>query len=156
MNNITIRPCDFIYPKTTLLLDGDAKYDPLQTSVSQGDLERSWRQGLELIEAVWDKWTSEYLSELRKQHYNPKKGATVPEVGEVVLLSSDKKPRSQWPLAIVTEQKISSDGVCRTVKLKTASGNIHERPTDAVIPLEKKRGAQAAQFNDQEPKRTPP
>ena len=44
------------------------------------------------------------------------------QVGEVVLLGSDNRKRLDWSLARAVEFIPGRDGVCRLVKLKTATG----------------------------------
>ncbi|VDP84308.1 unnamed protein product [Echinostoma caproni] len=44
------------------------------------------------------------------------------KVGAVVLMSDGKLQRDDWPLDVVIESHTDSDGLVRTVKLKTSAG----------------------------------
>ena len=49
-------------------------------------------------------------------------------IGDVVLLHEDNKPRGFWKLAIVRELVIGKDGEARGAVVKTGSGSLLRRP----------------------------
>lgn len=53
-------------------------------------------------DAMWKRWTGEYLTALRERHHcnrNGKKGSL--QIGDVVIVQADVKNRGRWPLGIV-------------------------------------------------------
>ena len=57
------------------------------------------------------------------------------QVGDVVLLMDKQQDKSQWPLARVVETFPGSDGLVRTVEVKTAAGS-YLRPVQRLCMLE--------------------
>ncbi|KRX44308.1 hypothetical protein T05_6686, partial [Trichinella murrelli] len=57
--------------------------------------------------------------------YIKMKGKQEPHVGDIVLVSEDDVPTHMWPMARVIEVYPGSDGVVRTVKVKTLKGTYH-------------------------------
>ncbi|XP_046862793.1 uncharacterized protein LOC124456377 [Xenia sp. Carnegie-2017] len=87
-------------------------------------------------QALWKRWSKEYLTALREQHnmsHWTKK--FIVNVGDVVLIKSNEKNRGKWPLGIVIETYPGRDGVIRGVMLKTPNGNL-ERPVQLLYPME--------------------
>jgi hypothetical protein len=65
-------------------------------------------------EAMWNRWTKEYIRSLREQHRRAGGEQTpFPAVGEVVMIKGEKKNRNTWKLAIVTELIKGRDGIIR-------------------------------------------
>ena len=53
-------------------------------------------------DAVWFRWTKEYLRGLRERHrLKHKDDSTHPAVGDVVIIKSDEKNRAQWKLGVL-------------------------------------------------------
>ncbi|KAH9403312.1 hypothetical protein TYRP_015195 [Tyrophagus putrescentiae] len=86
-------------------------------------------------------WKSHYILELRNFHQHTEK-QTVPrrfEIGDVVHARSPSSRLDQWPLGIVTHVFTSSDGISRSVKVRTLSrGNVVEETKDVrnLVPTE--------------------
>ena len=71
-------------------------------------------------EAMWSRWTKEYLRALRERH-NMKHPDTKPQlaVGYVVMIKSPfEKSRNKWPLGIVQTLIEGRDGEIRAVKFR--------------------------------------
>ena len=87
-------------------------------------------------DAMWSRWTKEYLRGLRERHNlkHDGKGSTL-AVGDVVLIHSEDRNRGKWPLGIVETLHSGSDGVVRGVKLRTGGGHL-ERALNHLYPLE--------------------
>ena len=101
-----------------------------------GDL-RKWAKYLRRCkEAVWQRWTREYLRGLRERHqlkHSARPFALT--VGEVVLIKSEDRNRGSWRMGIVKDLMPGRDGVVRVVKLR-ASKNYLERAVQHLYPLE--------------------
>ncbi|KRY06743.1 hypothetical protein T03_17811, partial [Trichinella britovi] len=58
-----------------------------------------------------------------------------PEVDDLVLVTEDTVPRNRWKLGVTTELLPGSDGVVRSVRLRTARG-VLTRPSRLLVLLE--------------------
>jgi len=95
-----------------------------------------WRQVQLLTDNFWRRFRKEYLHTLhrRQKWITPHRNA---KPGDLVLLHEDNAPRNIWPLARILEVFPSpSDGLVRTVRLKTAGGSIFIRPIHKTYFLE--------------------
>ena len=89
-------------------------------------------------DALWKRWTREYLTALREPHNLNSRGKSRPlEIGDVVIIRSEEKNRGKWPLGIVEELFEGRDGVLRAVKLR-AGKTFLERAIQHLYPLELK------------------
>ena len=106
--------------------------------IEEKDLRKRAKQLLKCKQAMWNRWTREYVRGLREQHRITRpKSIQYPKVGEVVIVKEDQKPRNTWKLAIVKQLITGKDGVIRGAKLKTAGGNNYlERAIQHLYPLE--------------------
>ena len=87
-------------------------------------------------DALWKRWTREYLTALRERHNLNGRGKSSPlEIGDVVIIRSEEKNRGKWPLGIVEELFKGRDGVVRAVKLR-AGKTFLERAIQHLYPLE--------------------
>ncbi|XP_067022915.1 uncharacterized protein [Acropora muricata] len=87
-------------------------------------------------DAVWSRWTREYLRGLWERHCLKHKGdSTYPAEGEVVIIKSDEKNRARWKMGVVIDMITGRDGVVRGAKLRTPKSVI-ERPVQHLYPLE--------------------
>ena len=87
-------------------------------------------------DAVWSRWTREYLRGLRERHRLKHKGdSTYPAEGEVVITKSDEKNRARWKMGVVIDVITGRDGVVRGAKLRTPKSVI-EVPVQHLYPLE--------------------
>ena len=96
----------------------------------------------------WQKWQSEYLSELREQHKERSdKGSKSMnreiQEGELVIIQEDSLPKGQWRMRLVEQLLRSQDGVIRgaEVKVVTRNGKTNRlrRPVTKLCPLEVRR-----------------
>ena len=87
-------------------------------------------------DAMWTRWTKEYLRGLRERHNlkHDGKGSTL-TVGDVVIVHSEDRNRGKWPLGIVEKLYTGRDGVVRGVKLRAGGGHL-ERAVNHLYPLE--------------------
>ena len=87
-------------------------------------------------DAVWRRWSREYLVALReRQNCNGKGKASSLNPGDGVLIRSEEKNRGKWPLGVVVELFNGRDGVVRAVKLR-AGKTFLERPIQHLYPME--------------------
>ena len=69
---------------------------------------------------IWRRWSSEYLRALRERHrlnYGSSKNPL--SVGNVVILKSEERNRSYWPLGIIEKLIVGRNGVVRAAKVRT-------------------------------------
>lgn len=87
-------------------------------------------------DALWSRWTTEYLRGLRERHRpKHKEGANYPTRGDVVIIKSEEKNRGYWKLGIIEELLPGRDGVVRATRLR-AGKSYMERPVQHLYSLE--------------------
>jgi hypothetical protein len=98
-----------------------------------------------LSENLCSRWQNEYLSRLQLINNHREETPHV-DVGDLVIVTDDKKPRSRWPLGKIIQIIRGRDQIIRMVKLK---GNNREyfRPIQHVIPLEVKIDMSSFPYN---------
>ena len=84
---------------------------------------------------MWSPWSKEYLRSLRERHraQTGTLGDSL-SVGDVIMKSEDKN-RGKWPLGIVEELIVRSDGVVREARLRAGKSHV-ERAVQHLFPLE--------------------
>jgi len=87
-------------------------------------------------DAVWSRWTKEYLRGLRERHCLKHKGdSNLPAKEDVVIIKSNENNRAQWKLGIVEDLVTGRDGVVRGAKVRTPK-SVTEWPVQFLSPLE--------------------
>ena len=96
-------------------------------------LLRRWQLCQALVQHFWQRWSSEYLSQLLKfsKWHFPSRNF---EVGDIVCLHEDGLVPTKWPLARVVAVYPGSDGLVRVVSVKTAKG-MYKHPVTKVAFL---------------------
>ena len=93
----------------------------------------------------WNRWRSEYLSELREAHcHSVRRNATVKHpvlsVGEVVIVHDERLPRGLWKLGRIQEVMKGRDGQVRGATVRMANRDRQQvllhRPIQLLYPLE--------------------
>ena len=97
------------------------------------DLRKRAKFLLKYEQEMWNRWTREYVRSLRE--LSGAKKTPHPNVGDVVIVKEDQKPRNVWKLAVVNQLITGRDGVVRAAKLKTGNGYL-ERAIQHLFPLE--------------------
>ena len=89
-------------------------------------LLRRWHLCQNLVRHFWQRWSSEYLSTLRKftKWHHPSRNASI---GDVVVLQEDGLVPAKWPIAMIVEVCKGKDGLVRVVTVKTPTGT-YKRP----------------------------
>jgi len=95
---------------------------------------RRWRQVQYLADLFWRRWTKEYLPLLRQRTRWQTPTENV-RVGDLVVVVDYLLPRNQWLLARVLETLPGSDGLVRTVRIRTATAEMI-RPVAKLCLLE--------------------
>ena len=86
--------------------------------------------------AMWSRWTAEYLCALRECHrlkHGDKKCSLA--FADVVIINSSERNRNSWPLGFVERLFEGRDGTVRGLRLQTAQSHI-EFPIQHLYPLE--------------------
>jgi hypothetical protein len=91
-----------------------------------------------LLNRFWERFCSEYLTELRERETTSAQGTPDLSVGDVVLIKENNVSRMEWPLGRVIRLVTSEDGVVRGAVLQTKDG-VRKRPVNKLCPLEIKR-----------------
>ena len=106
-------------------------------------------------QAMWSRWTREYVRGLREQHRRVGgEQSRHPSIGDVVIIKDEQKNRNQWKLAIVTELIKGRDDVMRAAKLKSSKG-VLERAIQHLFPLELQCDRKRVSLNPTVPEYTP-
>lgn len=97
-------------------------------------VKRRWRQAQYLANVFWSRWKREYLVSLNQRKKWTRIKPNV-KIGDLVLLCDVNLPRNLWPLGRIVTCYESSDGLIRSVKVKTVSG-VYDRPITKIVSLE--------------------
>ena len=106
---------------------------PTLVSVKQMDDRKRWKQVQALTTQFWQRWMKEYVPTIttRSKWYGD--GATV-KAGEVVVLKEMKTEKGVWPIVRITKVHTGTDGIIRSVDIKTKDGTYH-RPLNKLGKL---------------------
>ena len=93
-----LTPASLLYPQSNVLPELGPHH------IADYDLRKRAKHLLRCKEAMWKRWSREYLRGLRERHNlnHPGKPFTL-AVGDVVIVKSEDKNRGRWPLGIVVE-----------------------------------------------------
>ena len=70
-------------------------------------------------DALWSRWTREYLRSLRERHnLSHAERNSPPAVGDVIIIQPEDRNRAKWPHGIVEELYPGRNGVVRSLKLR--------------------------------------
>ena len=108
-----------------------------ETSDVEGvELRKRARHLSKCKDAVWSRWTKEYMNGLRERHNLNNKGKEVSvKVGDVVLIQNDERNRGKWNVGIVVKLIKGKDGVVRAAKLRAGKSYL-ERAIQQLAPME--------------------
>ena len=123
-------------PNSMLFMNSNTLPELQPHHIEDSDLRKRAKHLLKCKEAVWRRWTQEYLRNLRERHRSKagNRGA-VPAVGDVVIIATDERKRGRWPLGIVEELIVGKDGNVRGAKVRTDKSQL-ERAVQHLYPLE--------------------
>ena len=87
-------------------------------------------------QALWSRWTKEYMRGLRERHNMKKRSESCSLTkGDVVIIRGDEKDRNQWKLGIIVELIEGVDGIVRAARLRAGKNHL-ERAIQHLYPLE--------------------
>ena len=105
-------------------------------NVEDTDLRKRAKYLRKCKDAVWRRWTKEYLSALRERHnLKHETKLTAPKVGDVVIIKNDERNREKWQLGVIVQLLTGKDGIVRGAKLRAGKG-VLERAVQQLYPLE--------------------
>ncbi|XP_067208930.1 uncharacterized protein [Linepithema humile] len=102
------------------------------TSVPANRLS-TWEHITKVRQDFWSRWSLEYLNELQIRRKWIKDGDKI-DIGMIVLVKEKGLPCMQWALGTVTEIHPGTDGVVRTVTIKTLTEEL-KRSVKCICPL---------------------
>jgi transposase InsO family protein len=120
-------------PNHLLILNGGPA--PIPGVFHDSDRYRKrWRHVQHVVDTFWKRWIREYLPQLHKvsKWHDVKPNL---KVNDLVLVMEESTPRGLWPMGIVSDVKKSSDGLVRTVHVRTKSKEL-VRPITKIVLLE--------------------
>lgn len=126
----TLTPNLLQFGRPNLLPEAQSHHLPIP------DLRKRARYLNRCKDALWGRWTSEYLRGLRERHNlkcKPSKKSIAK--GDVMIIKGDEKNRGQWRLGIVEELIVGGDGVTRGARLRAGKSTL-ERPIQHLYPME--------------------
>ncbi len=128
------RDLNALTPNNLLLLKSDVILPPGIFDKTDQYCQRRWRQIQHMANVFWKRWVREYLPILQaRQKWQTVKRNLAKD--DIVLVADKSTPRNCWPLARILEVYHGRDGLIRSVKLKTATGEL-VRPIDKLCLLE--------------------
>ena len=92
-----------------------------------------WRRIQHLANAFWSRWRKEIVCTAQERRKWTRTATNV-EVGDVVLVVDDERPRSRWSLARVVATHPGGDDLVRKVRVRTGSSE-YERPVHRLVML---------------------
>ena len=104
------------------------------TDISHHNVNKRVERQTLLIQHFWRRWKTEYLTSLREFHRTTGKTEQSIREGDIVQIH-DETPRTNWKLGLVKELVRGKDGLVRSVKIRTRTGET-TRPIIKLYPLE--------------------
>ena len=95
---------------------------------------KRWRQAQLLANHFWRRWLREYLPSLQERHKWQQEQRNV-RVGDIVMVADDNVRRNQWILGRVLNVFPGSDGLVRSVEVRTRESMLR-RPVTKLCLLE--------------------
>ena len=100
------------------------------------DLHKRAKHLLKCKEAIWCRWTKEYLCSLReRRRVQAESKGGKPTMGDIVIIRSEDKNGGRWPLGIIEKLITGNDRVVRGVRIRAGRYHI-EQPIQHLYPLE--------------------
>ncbi|XP_028413812.1 uncharacterized protein LOC114536659 [Dendronephthya gigantea] len=129
-----------------LLSQAHATREETDTPTGNGRLSRRATYLKKLLEHFWNRWSREYLLELREHHRAKgvrRSAKANPKEGDIVCVYEEKTPRNLWRLGKVEKLFKGNDGQVRAVALriwnKGEESITLRRPVQKVYPVEGSR-----------------
>ena len=116
-----LTPAHLIHGRRLVSVPDEVR-DEDSDSETEGKLLKRFRYLAKKKKHYWNRWSSEYLVDLREHHkVSIRKDETKVKVGDVVLVEEDNKKRGQWKMGVVEQLIVGQDKEVRgaTVRLIT-------------------------------------
>ena len=125
-----LTPASFLFQRTNRLPEQEHWRE------ENVDLRKQAKYLKSCKDALWKRWTREYLAALReRRRCNGEGKPTSLNEGDVVLIRSEERNRGKWTVGVVVELFNGRDGVVRGAKLRAGKAFL-ERPVQHLYPLE--------------------
>ena len=128
------RDFNALTPNHLLLLKSNVVLPPGNFERSDQYCKKRWRQIQYMANVFWKRWMREYIPILQARP----KWQTVRQnlaKDDIVLVVDKSLPRNCWPLGRILDVHAGRDGLIRSARLKTASGEL-VRPVEKLCLLE--------------------
>ncbi|KAL9982112.1 hypothetical protein ACROYT_G010913 [Oculina patagonica] len=123
-------------PSSTLHLRPTQLPEQSAHHIQESDLRKRAKYLLRCKEAMWSRWSKEYVRSLRERHSKSGGEQTPhPLVGDVVIIQDKSGNRNSWKLGIVDMLIVGRDGIVRGAKMRAGKG-VMERAVQHLCPLE--------------------
>lgn len=97
-------------------------------------LRKQWRKSQRFADQFWKRWVREYLPVLTRRTKWHQQTKPI-QIGNLVLVADGNLPRNCWPRGIVTSVFPGTDGIVRTVEVRTATHGKLKRPVVKICAL---------------------
>ena len=93
-----------------------------------------------MLQHFWDRWHSEYLSQLQQRHKWTREHTSLLPPGAMVVIKEDNQPPIKWRLGRVMELHPGRDNVARVVSVRTSDSTI-KRPVSkiCILPIDQEQ-----------------
>lgn len=111
---------------------------PSDSDLQNGDAEslrRLWKLREDFLKEFWQRWSKEYLTELRSL-YKTRRSNRHLKVGDLVILHESQQPRQLWKMGVVKTLFSGRDGRVRVCEIRLPAGAVVKRPIQLVYGLE--------------------
>ena len=107
-----LTPASFLFQRSNCLPEQETWQE------EHGKLQKQAKYLRSCKDALWKRWTREYLAALRERYHCNRKGKKESlKIGDVVLIRSEERNQGKWPLGVVVELFNGRDGVVCAAKL---------------------------------------
>ncbi|XP_028968439.1 uncharacterized protein LOC114828436 [Galendromus occidentalis] len=134
-----LSPADLLYGHRAKPTLPEMKFKPDSREAANSIVfSRRWKHQQSVIRAFQKRFSQEYIQYLRTAHSrNPSESRSV-QVGDVCLLQDPSPSKARWPLCRVLSLSGGerTDRRQRSCLIKTASGQVFQRPVQWLYPLE--------------------
>ena len=114
--------------------------DPFEISYTLADLNVHFRKFNNILNHFWNRWTKEYLINLRENHKVKlqKFNSSQIQLKVVVIVEEERQSRPMWRVGIAEELLQGKDGQIRGAKVRIPKTNsILKRPMNKLYLVEK-------------------
>lgn len=132
---LTDDPLELNYLTPSHAMIGERSVQPMCRDLRAIPINRVTQHKLldKIQQEFWNVWRKEYIGSLQTRYkWNRAEGNL--RVNDLVLLKEDNVPPGVWPIARVIEVYPGTDGIVRSVKIRTASSEF-ERPITKVVKM---------------------